>query len=218
MTDHRTAAPLRGKPLHGLYNGVVTDNADPQQLGRVRVSFPALPALASGIWARLSTLAAGADSGTWFVPAVGDEVVVAFMNGQADAPVVLGSMWSGTNRPPVVESAPSDVKLIRSRSGSTIEIDERHGNSTITLETGGGHRIHMDDASGVVTIRGASGDEIEIGSSGIRIVASAKVTVMASMVNVESPLTKFNGVVQVGTLIADSVVSASYSPGAGNIM
>ena len=95
--------------------------------------------------------------------------------------------------------------------------------SVLHVRTPGGLEVHLDDAAGRVTISG-QGSTIRIDSTGITIQAAAKVDieaaqvkVSAGMVEVDAGMSKFSGVVQCDTLIANSVVAASYTPGAGNV-
>jgi hypothetical protein len=98
------------------------------------------------------------------------------------------------------------------------------GQEQLIIETVGGQRILLQDSPGAVLIEDANGNAIRLESSGITITASAKVTVNASqvainagMVIVDAGMTKFSGTIQADTLIANSVVANSYTPGAGNI-
>jgi hypothetical protein len=95
--------------------------------------------------------------------------------------------------------------------------------SVLHVRTPGGLEIHLDDTAGQVTISG-QGSTIRIDSTGVTIQAGAKVQVDASlvkvsagMVEVDAGMSKFSGVVQCDTLITNSVVSANYTPGAGNV-
>jgi phage baseplate assembly protein gpV len=95
--------------------------------------------------------------------------------------------------------------------------------SVLHVRTPGGLEIHLDDAAGRVTISG-QGSTIRIDSTGVTIDAGAQVQVNASqvkvsagLVNVDAGMAKFSGVVECATLVADSVVASSYTPGAGNV-
>jgi DUF4097 and DUF4098 domain-containing protein YvlB len=94
----------------------------------------------------------------------------------------------------------------------------------VVLETTAGQRITLDDASASILIQDTSGNSIRLDHSGITISASAKVTIQAtqaelsvSMLTVDAAMAKFSGVVQADTLIANSVIASSYTPGAGNL-
>lgn len=94
----------------------------------------------------------------------------------------------------------------------------------VVLETTAGQRITLDDASASILIQDTSGNSIRLDPSGITVSASAKVTIQASqaelsasMLTVNAGMAKFSGVVQADTLIANSVIASSYTPGAGNL-
>jgi hypothetical protein len=98
------------------------------------------------------------------------------------------------------------------------------GNDQLVIETAVGQRITLDDASASILIEDTNGNTIRIESSGITIQAAAKIVissaqleVSAAMLTVNAGMAKFSGVVQADTLIANSVVASSYTPGVGNI-
>lgn len=179
---------------NAVYTGVVVEPRDPKKLGRVRVS---LPSFGEEVWARRATPATGA----WLVPDTGDEVLVAFENGEARRPIVVGTLWNAAHRPP--EQKPERM-LLRTKNGTTIV---------------------FDDGIGGVEVTDTNGNAVKLQSSGVTILCSAKVTVSAStvevnagMLSVNAGMSKFSGVVQCDTLIASSVVASSYTPGVGNVM
>ena len=203
--------------LQGVYTASVLDNRDREGLARVLVRVSGVSE--TGIWARLATMMAGRDRGTLFIPEVGDEVLVAFEQGDQRAPYVIGSLWNGKAKPPVADAS---TKLIRSRGGVTLRIDEKA--SSLVIETAAGQRITLQDGEGTVRLEDQNGNSVTLATAGITVTASAKVTVNAStveinagMVTVNAGMSKFSGVVQCDTIIANSVVGASYTPGAGNI-
>ena len=218
-----------GGRFYGIYSAVVTDVVDPDGQGRVRIQLPWSPDSGDGsyeLWARLVTMMAGADRGSWFIPDVGDEVAVIFESGDPRRPFVVGGLWNGVDAPPesMDSSGSNDVKSITSRNGVTITLDDTSGSETLVLETPGGQSVTLADGPGRIEIRDSNGNTVELASSGITITASAKVAVNASqvevsagMVSVNAGMSKFSGVVQADTVITNAVVSSSYTPGAGNI-
>jgi hypothetical protein len=85
-------------------------------------------------------------------------------------------------------------------------------------------KIVLQDGPGEVTIEDSNGNSIKLTTSNIKIAASAgvdvtagMVKVSAGMVEVDAGMAKFSGVVECDTLIANSVVASSYTPGAGNV-
>ena len=215
------------KERFGVYPAIVVDNVDPENSGRVKVGLPQI--LVSGgsgheIWARMATLMAGADRGTWFVPDVDDEVVVAFEEGDVRRPYVLGALWNAANPPPDRTDADNNMKLLRSRNGVKITIDDQDGRESVVIETPGGQKLTLEDGPGAVVLTDSNGNSVKLAPNGITVDAAAKVTlsagaveVNAQIVSVNAPLSKFNGMVQCDVLISNAVVSQSYTPGAGNI-
>jgi uncharacterized protein involved in type VI secretion and phage assembly len=211
--------------LPGVYSASVLNNRDPEGLGRVQVRVPGATDPSGDLWARVATMMAGPNRGTWFVPDVGDEVLVAFEHGDPRTPYVVGSLWSAKAPPPQTAAGQDPgVKLIRSASGATLRFNADRQDSLI-LETPGGQRITLQDGPGSVRIEDSNGNVVTLTTSGVTVTSSTTVTVDASavavsagMVSVNAGIAQFSGVVRCDTLIANSVISASYSPGVGNVM
>lgn len=219
-----------GGLFYGAYPALVRDIRDPDGQGRVRVSLPWSPdggGDAYEAWARVATMMAGNNRGSWFIPEVDDEVLLVFVGGDPRHPVVVGALWNGQDAPPqsMDGAGRNDVKKLRSRNGVQITLDDRGGQETMILETPGGQRLTLKDGPGTVEVLDSSGNSIKMEPAGITVTSSAKVTVTAGgmvevsagMVKVSAGMSQFSGVVQCDTLITNSVVSASYTPGAGNI-
>ena len=228
----RGVRPIDSGPetdTRGVFIARVTNVKDPQGLGRVRVSLPA--GIGSSrfnrqAWARVATLMAGNNRGTWFIPEVGDEVLIAFEAGQPTHPIVLGALWGEQDTTPATidSRGQNNQKLIRLRSGVQIALSDAAGEEELILETPAGQKVAIEDALGRITITDSSANTIVLEPSGIRITAGAKLQIHAGSVNVAAGIltvdagtSKFSGVVQCDTLITNSVVSSSYTPGAGNI-
>ncbi len=215
------------KRLYGAYPATVTDIKDPDNQGRVKVKLPWTPDDGGGyeVWARLAVLMAGASRGTWFIPDVDDEVLVLFEGGDARRPYVVGALWNGSDSPPeTMDGAGNNYKKsIVSRRDIRITLDDTEGQEAVTIKTPQ-QSIEIKDGGRSVEIKDANGNSVKLDSSGVTVIASAQVKVQAStmqvdagMVTVNAGMSKFSGVVQCDTLISNSVVSASYTPGAGNI-
>ena len=216
-------------PLFGVYPALVVDVVDPDEQGRVMVRLPWAPDLHRAdyeAWARIATLMAGPERGTWFIPDVDDEVLVAFEAGDPRRPYVVGALWNGQDAPPerIDSSGRNETKAIVSRNGIKITLEDEVGKEKLVCETPGGQKIVLDDDARAVTISDRNGNKIRLDSDGIEVDSSGKVVVSAGtvevsagMVTVNAGMSKFSGVVQCDTLIANAVVSASYTPGAGNI-
>lgn len=177
------------------------------------------------LWARVVCPFAGQDRGAFLIPDVDDEVLVVFQNGDPSYPLVLGGLWNGTATPPARIGAEGNRhKVIRSKNGVTVTLDDQAGRERFVVETPGGQRITLSDGPGNVLVEDANGNSAELATDGITVIAAAtvkvqaaKVEVTAGMVEVNAAMSRFSGVVQCQTLISTSVVSSSYTPGAGNI-
>jgi uncharacterized protein involved in type VI secretion and phage assembly len=230
IIDERVPSGLGGR-WYGVYPGTVSEiKRDPDGLGSVKLTLPWAPDTGRGkyeAWARVATLMGGNNRGSWFIPDPGDEVLIAFEGGDPRRPFVLGGLWNGRDKPPeTMDGAGKNYKkVLRSRNGVKITLDDSNGKETLTLETPGGNLLQLADGPSSIEIRDANGNSIKLQSSGITIQSGAKVTISANNVNVsagkvqaDAGMAKFSGVVQTPTALAISVVGTSYTPGAGNLL
>jgi uncharacterized protein involved in type VI secretion and phage assembly len=222
-TDPRFAVERPGPARwFGVYPGKVADTQDPDSQGRVQVELLVSPVDGGDqfkVWARVATMMAGPDRGSFFIPDKDDEVLVAFGGGDVRFPYVVGALWNGQDAPPQSMDADNNIRVIKTRSGHKLEFDDTQGAAKITLTTPQGNELILDDSGGGdIKISHVAGSSIEMDASGgIKITAVSQLTIDAPMVNVNASMSKFSGVVQAPTAIADAVVGTSYTPGAGNI-
>jgi uncharacterized protein involved in type VI secretion and phage assembly len=215
----------------GLYPAIVTAVTDSDRQGRVEVELPWLPAedgRSSRVWARLATLMTGNNRGTWFIPEVGDEVLLGFMAGDPRWPIVVGSLWNGSDAPPETmdDTGGNHIRSITSRSGHKIILDDTPGAERVEITTPAQRKLTLDDGRASVELSDAEGNRVHLAAGGqvtveglttVTVRGAAAVKVEAGMVDIQAGLSKFSGVVQCDTLITNAVVSASYTPGAGNV-
>lgn len=201
-----------GDGISGVVVGQVTDIDDPEDLGRVKVRFPWRDVDDESYWARMATPMAGSDMGVYFRPEVGDEVLVSFAHGEQRFPYVIGGLWNGNQKPPKESDAANDVRMIRSRSGHEIILDDG-SDGKVEIESSGGHTVTLDDAggSGTITIEDASGQnsvefdgnagtltieggtELELKATNIDITGQGQVKISASgVLTLEGALIKLN--------------------------
>jgi uncharacterized protein involved in type VI secretion and phage assembly len=184
--------------IGGVVVGIVRDIKDPENLGRVKVDFPWMADASAAVsvsgsddrahsyWARIATLSAGNNRGTFFIPEVGDEVLVAFEHGDVNRPFVLGALWNSDDPPPETMDGGgnNNLRTIRSRSGHVITLnddadnqkeqiliksqgghqitlDDDSGQGKIELKTSAGHTMTLDDAGSLLTITDKSGNKLE---------------------------------------------------------
>ncbi|MBD2233299.1 phage baseplate assembly protein V [Phormidium tenue] len=140
--------------FYGVAIGVVTSNKDPDHLARVKVKFPWLSGTDESHWARVLTPMAGKERGFYCLPEVGDEVLVAFDQGQAELPYILGGLWSQAQLPPETnQNDENNQRLFKSRSGLLVQLDDTKGSERITVQDKNGkNKIVIDAAGNEITI------------------------------------------------------------------
>ena len=131
---------------------------------------------------------AGADRGTFFLPEVDDEVLVAFEHGDLARPYVLGGLWNGQDKPPETNAdGKNNLRLVKSRSGHLIRLDDTDGAEKIEIiDKSGGNSITIDTANNAITITSAADVTIDapqgtlkLSAQTIEIASSAKTEVKA---------------------------------------
>ncbi|HEV2372545.1 MAG TPA: VgrG-related protein [Streptosporangiaceae bacterium] len=168
-----------GPQISGLVVGQVTDIADPDNMFRVKVSFPWLSDDYESWWARVAQPGAGSERGLAWLPEVGDEVLVAFGHGDVRAPYVIGGLYNGVDAPPMADqlidtTAGQVVRRVSvSRTGHRLVMSDDDSAPQVLLATGDDNlKITLDasqtsitiDSSGSVTISGSS--QVQITSDG----------------------------------------------------
>lgn len=222
--------PLDTHPLAlpACHLATVVSVEDPQRLARVKVRLLTVDADgAAEIWARVAVPFAGGGRGALLIPDVGDEVLVTFLAGDTRFPIVLGGLWNGAATPPEAFGGNRvDRWSLTGKAGTRIAIvEERDGSEKIELSTPQGVKGTLtDEGGGSITFEDTVGSRITIDSQGIALETSLQVKVQASqvavsagMVKVDAGMSTFSGVVKCDVLIASTVISSTYTPGAGNI-
>jgi uncharacterized protein involved in type VI secretion and phage assembly len=135
--------------IPGVAVGIVSDNTDPEGKGRVKVTFPWREKRDESHWARIAVPMAGPEVGTYFLPEVDDEVLVAFEQGDIHYPYVIGALWSAAEKPPEDNAdGENNIRKIRSRSGHEVTLDDTSGAEKVEITTNAGHSVVLDDSTG----------------------------------------------------------------------
>ena len=173
--------------LGGLAVGQVTDNKDPENLARVRVQLPWHTGSDTSYWARSAMPMAGNNRGTYFLPEVGDEVLVAAENGDPSHLYVLGMLWNGKQTPPAGNGdGANNSRLVKSRSGHTVRFNDDESQPEIEVRLADGKRILLDQSG--ITINDANQNVITFSASSgaIEISAAQQLTLKAPTVSIEA--------------------------------
>ncbi|MEM7802092.1 MAG: VgrG-related protein, partial [Chloroflexota bacterium] len=177
----------------GVAIGIVTNTKDPQKLGRVKVAYPWLSDDLESHWCRVVSVGAGPKAGFSAVPAVEDEVLVAFEHGQINRPYVLGGVWNGKHGLPlghegVREGDEPHARSWTSRKGHQITLFETE-EQRIEIQTVDGHAFTLDDTGKSIELRTAGGLVLKMSDNenGISIESSGSVTIKGQQeINIES--------------------------------
>lgn len=211
------APPASGQlpPISAVQTGIVKQiDSDPDGEYRVLVTMPLLQVPSDpGVWARFGSFYASNGIGSNFYPEIGDEVVLAFLNGDPRYPVVLGSLYSKKNPPPYPPvtggpGAPNDTKSFTTKSKMRIDFVE--STPSMTLATPGNQSIVIDDKAKSITITDMNGNSITLDPSGIAIKSAKAVTVNAGTEISETAGTSV-AITAGTTLAAKASASAQFS-------
>jgi len=162
------------RQIPGVVIALVKSTKDPEGLGRVQIAFPWRGNGDEMYWARLATLMAGNNMGMFFYPGVNDEVLVAFEHGDIDSPYIIGALWNGKDKPPEKNSdGKNNIKMIKTRSGHTIKIDDTEGKEKIEIiDKSEENKICIDSSSKKISIE--CGGNIELSASKGKVVIKAQ--------------------------------------------
>ncbi len=191
-----------------LLVGLVTNNKDPEELGRVKVKFPTLSDQDESHWARVVALGAGNNRGMDWFPEINDEVLVGFEHGDIHRPFIMGNVWNGKDKSPEtvgskIKGSEVQLRTLKTRVGHMIQFAEDKGASPdsgihlktrdghecyindskncIELKTKGGHTITLDDAGKKITMKSTLGHTIEMSDTGasVKIKSQGSVSIEA---------------------------------------
>ncbi len=164
------APPAAGllPPVAGLQVGVVMKlDACPDGEPKIQVKVPVLQASKEGIWARLAKPFASESFGLFFLPEIGDEVLLGYFNDDPSHPVVLGSLYSSKRKPPYELQAANDIKAIVTRSKHRIEFDDK--DKIVTITTPGQNKVVLSDKDKSILLSDMNGNTVRLGTDGIAL-------------------------------------------------
>jgi uncharacterized protein involved in type VI secretion and phage assembly len=180
--DRSRAAPPPGRRdggVPGLQLGMVAKvHADPAGQFRVQISVPLSGTETGVLWARLSSFYATPGAGSFFLPEVGDEVVLGFFDDDPSQPIVLGSLWSAKSPPPRLSDGANSLKAIVSKSGLTIELDDAR--KVLSLRTPAGNTIVVSDDAKSILLKDQNGNQVAMNEAGLLLESSKDIRLKAA--------------------------------------
>jgi Rhs element Vgr protein len=165
--------------VNGLQTGVVTQlESDPDGEDRILVKLPVVDNEVQGTWARVSTLDAGENRGSFFRPEIGDEVIVGFINANPNDAVVLGMLNSSAKPAPLPASDDNYEKGFFTRSEMKLVFND--DKKSVILETPAGKKISVDEDAGVIQLEDENGNKFTLNSDGVTIESYKDVIIKAA--------------------------------------
>jgi len=173
--------------VEGLHIGVVKKlDGDPEGQNKVQVTIPLLQAETEGVWARLAEYYASDGIGAFFVPEIGDEVVLGYINNDPSNPIILGSLYSSKHTPPYELSADNFTKALMTKSKLKLEFDD--DKKVITIITPGNNRVVISDDDKSILLQDQNDNIVKLSEDGIsldspkdiKITAKGKVSISAT--------------------------------------
>ena len=217
----------------GAFLAKVVSVQDPDNHNRIQVrvyNTDGINDQDGAVWARVVVPFAGSNRGAFFIPDVGDEVLVVYLSGDSRFPVVMGGLWNGHDAAPdsfggsgdsvdrwtITGKAGTKIAIIEDSTGPTIHFTTP-GQLSVKMTDSGGGSIEFTDASQNSVKLDSSGVTINAPSAQVQITAATGMTINAPQLSVNAAMATFSGVVQCQVMQATTVVASTYTPGAGNI-
>jgi uncharacterized protein involved in type VI secretion and phage assembly len=170
----------------GVVTGIVTANKDPDYLGRVKLRLPWRSDDFETDWARVVAPMAGKERGAYFLPEIGDEVLVAFDGDDIRYPYVLGALWSKTDPPPDTnEDGKNRIRLIKTPGGHLIKFVDRENEDVILIQLRDGKKVEIK-SEGIQIDDGANKVTLDAKSGAVTIEAKATLTLKAPKIAIEA--------------------------------
>jgi type VI secretion system secreted protein VgrG len=179
-TSVEIVAKTRKEPVLGMHVARVVDLNDPDKLGRIKISYPWLDSEQTA-WVRMVVPHAGKDRGWYALPELDDEVLIGYEHGNTDHPIVLGCLYNKGNAPmQEAISSDNDIKMLMTRSGNKIVLNDKNGGEQIVISQKDGKNQIVLDISGPSITISTEGDISIKGKQNITIEADQGITMKAS--------------------------------------
>ncbi|HET8804793.1 MAG TPA: type VI secretion system tip protein VgrG [Aequorivita sp.] len=165
--------------VSGLQVGVVSQlESDPNGENRILVKIPIINKDEQGIWTRIATLDAGNNRGSFFLPEIGDEVIVGFINDDPNHAVILGMLHSSAKPAPLSATDDNHEKGFVTRSEMKLIFNDEK--KSIIIETPAGKKVTIDEDSGVIKIEDENRNTITMDNNGIALESGKDFSIKAT--------------------------------------
>jgi uncharacterized protein involved in type VI secretion and phage assembly len=201
---------------YGKYRAFVADNADPETLGRCKLTIPSVLGETASVWALPSAVYGGAAGiGIIAVPPVGAQVLAEFLEGDISSPMWTGCFWRGSEPPPEAFTANPEpsAKVVATEAGHVLVFEDKAGKEAVTLTSAAGAVLQMnpggsfaltdsagatvtlDAEAGQIVIEDANGNSITLASSGITATDASgnEIATSARGITVSAPTIRIEG-------------------------
>lgn len=145
--------------INGVAIGVVKENWDKDHPGMIKAEI-SLGSSGKNLtdWIPVAVPYAGKEFGTYFLPEIGSQVLLAFHMGDINCPIVIGSLWNQTDVvPPETANEKNTVKKIKTKGGNVITISEESGKEKISIQTKGELKAELDDENQKIILQDKEG-------------------------------------------------------------
>ncbi len=170
----------QNKPFIGVVTAIVTNNQDPDGLGRVKIRFSWSGDEDETPWARVALPMAGNDKGTFFIPEIDDEVLVAFEMGNENRPYIIGVLWNGQDSPPETNV---NIKKIKSTNGHEVILDDE--SDVVQIKTSAGDEITLESGSKITIKSGENSIELDKNFQELKIKSGLTLSLESQQVNIK---------------------------------
>jgi uncharacterized protein involved in type VI secretion and phage assembly len=210
------------KLYHGVYSAIVVEVGDPNHPGEVMLRFDWFDPQMRTEWCRICNLYAGNGYGSVWHPEQGDEVLVAFMHGDMRWPIVLGGLYNGQDAPPTTRSDGSNQKLLRTKGGHELLMDDSDNQKRLRLKTHAGHSIDLDDQGQKVVVTTSGGNQVTLDDGGAKVsvktsggqsitLQAGSITISATSVVIKATGVKLGGDAASQSLVLGEALMAAYN-------
>ncbi|MFI0777454.1 phage baseplate assembly protein V [Streptomyces sp. NPDC021212] len=188
------------KRYYGVVEALVVENEGNDE-GQVKLKFPWFDDTTVTDWIRVGQLYAGNGYGSVFVPEKGDEVLVAFVHGDMRYPIVLGGLYNGKDKPPTARTEGRDQKIIRTKHGHEVLLDDTESKAAVRITSAAGHVVELDDQGKAIHITAAEGGSVTVTAQG-------EITLKAPKVTLDSPSIDLGGAATEPLVLGNALLQA----------